>query len=51
VIISIAWLRFRPVVGIAMIAVAGALIALLYFRGRSLKAAKGQKTPTVVETT
>jgi len=50
VIISIAWLRFRPVVGIAMIAVAGALIALLYFRGRSLKAAKGQETPTVVGT-
>ena len=39
VIISIAWLRFRPLIGGAMLAVAGALIALLYVRGRARKAA------------
>jgi len=49
VIISIAWLRFRPVMGIAMLAVAGAFRALLYFKRRSRKAAK--EAPTDVETT
>ena len=39
VIISIAWLRFRPLIGGAMLAVAVILIALLYFKGRSRKAA------------
>ena len=40
VIISIAWLRFRPVIGIAMLVVAGAFVALLYFKGHARKAAK-----------
>ena len=44
-IISIAWLRFRPIIGIRMIAVAGTLIALLYAKGRSRKAAKAPKNP------
>jgi hypothetical protein len=39
VVISIAWLRFRPLIGGAMLAVAGALIALLYVKGRARKAA------------
>jgi hypothetical protein len=38
VIISIAWLRFRPLVGGAMLLVAGLLVAALYFKGRSGKA-------------
>ena len=37
VIISIAWLRFRPLIGGAMIAVAALLIAALYFKGRAKK--------------
>ena len=41
-IISIAWLRFRPIIGMGMIAVAGTLIALLYVKGRAHKAAKAQ---------
>ena len=41
-IISIAWLRFRPVIGLAMIAVAGALVALLYVKGRASKAVNAQ---------
>ncbi|MBR6625876.1 MAG: TMEM43 family protein, partial [Mailhella sp.] len=39
IIISIAWLRFRPLVGGAMIGVAVLLIAALYFKGRAKKAA------------
>ena len=39
IIISIAWLRFRPIVGGAMIGVAALLIAALYFKGRAKKAA------------
>ena len=39
IIISIAWLRFRPIVGGAMIGVAVLLIAALYFKGRAKKAA------------
>ncbi|MDL2313530.1 TMEM43 family protein [Desulfovibrio sp. OttesenSCG-928-C14] len=41
-IIAIAWLRFRPLIGGAMLVVAGALIALLFIKGRSNKAAKPQ---------
>ena len=37
VIISIAWLRSRPLIGGAMLAVAAVLIALLYVKGRSRK--------------
>ncbi|MDL2216122.1 TMEM43 family protein [Desulfovibrio sp. OttesenSCG-928-M14] len=48
-IISIAWLRFRPVVGLGMIAVAVALLALLFFKGRSRKAAKASAPPSPVE--
>jgi hypothetical protein len=36
-IIAIAWLRFRPVIGIGMIAVTAALVVLLYFKGKSRK--------------
>ena len=36
-IISIAWLRFRPLIGFAMIAVAVLLIAFLLIKGRSKK--------------
>ena len=39
IIISIAWLRFRPIVGGAMLGVAVLLIAVLYIKGRSKKAA------------
>ena len=39
VIISVAWLRFRPLIGGAMIAAAALLIAALYFKGRAKKAA------------
>jgi hypothetical protein len=42
VIISIAWLRFRPVIGAIMLAAAGALIALLYVKGRARKVALEQ---------
>ncbi len=38
-IIAIAWLRFRPIIGFAMIGVAVALIIFLFIRGRSRKAA------------
>ena len=37
IIISIAWLRFRPLIGGAMIGVAVLLIAALYFKGRAKK--------------
>ena len=37
VIIAIAWLRFRPLIGGAMLAVAGVLVALLFIKGRSGK--------------
>ena len=39
IIISIAWLRFRPLIGGAMIGVAVLLIVALYFKGRAKKAA------------
>jgi hypothetical protein len=42
VIISLAWLRFRPLIGCAMLAVAGVLVALLYARGRARKQAAAQ---------
>ena len=45
IIISIAWLRFRPVIGGAMIGVAVLLIAALYFKGRAKKAAPVAPTP------
>ncbi|MCL2340171.1 MAG: TMEM43 family protein [Proteobacteria bacterium] len=34
-VIAIAWLRFRPIIGIAIVAVAVALIALLHAKGRA----------------
>lgn len=37
IIISIAWLRFRPVIGGIMLGIALVLIALLYLKGRSKK--------------
>ena len=45
VIISLAWLRFRPLVGGAMLAVAVLLIAALYFKGRAKKAAPAPAAP------
>jgi hypothetical protein len=36
-IIAIAWLRFRPVIGIGMIAVTLVLVTILYFKGKSRK--------------
>ena len=45
IIISIAWLRFRPVIGGAMIGVAVLLIAALYFKGRAKKAAPAAPAP------
>ena len=39
VVISIAWLRYRPLIGVCALVVAGALIVLLHGRGRSRKAA------------
>lgn len=45
VIISIAWLRFRPVIGVAMIAAAALLIGLLYVKGRASKAAPAPQAP------
>jgi hypothetical protein len=45
IIISIAWLRFRPLVGGAMIGVAVLLIAALYFKGRAKKAAPVAPAP------
>jgi len=37
-IISIAWLRFRPIVGVGMLVVAAILIGLVVMRGRGAKA-------------
>jgi len=45
VIIAIAWLRFRPLIGGAMIGVAVLLIAALYFKGRAKKAAPAPQAP------
>ena len=39
IIIAIAWLRFRPLAGGALIAVAAVLVALLYIKGRARKQA------------
>ena len=39
VIIAIAWLRFRPLIGGGILALAAVLIALLYIKGRSRKTA------------
>ncbi|MCL1916682.1 MAG: TMEM43 family protein, partial [Desulfovibrionaceae bacterium] len=39
VIIAIAWLRFRPLIGGCILALAAVLIALLFIKGRSRKAA------------
>ena len=41
-VISIAWLRFRPLIGIIMIVVAVVCVALLYTKGRARKAARAQ---------
>ena len=38
-IISIAWLWYRPLIGIVMLIIAGGLIALLYVKGKARKAA------------
>jgi hypothetical protein len=38
VVIAIAWIFYRPLLGIALFAAAAALIALLYMRGRKRKA-------------
>ncbi|MCL2790093.1 MAG: TMEM43 family protein [Desulfobulbus sp.] len=46
VVVSIAWLRFRPVVGIVMLVAAGVLIGLLHGRGRARKAAIAQAAAT-----
>lgn len=46
VVIALAWLRFRPLIGGAMLAVAGVLIALLFIKGRSSKAGKTQSPAT-----
>ncbi|MBQ9105789.1 MAG: TMEM43 family protein [Mailhella sp.] len=45
IIISIAWLRFRPLAGIAMLGVAVLLVAALYFKGRGKKAAPAAPAP------
>ena len=45
VIIAIAWLRFRPVMGVIMLVVAGGFIALLYLKGRARKAAAKAQAP------
>ena len=45
-IIAIAWLRFRPLMGGAMLAVAGVLIALLFIKGRSAKTQNPTDTVT-----
>ncbi|MBQ8172956.1 MAG: TMEM43 family protein [Mailhella sp.] len=45
IIISIAWLRFRPLAGIAMLGVSALLIAALYFKGRGKKAAPAAPAP------
>ena len=45
IIIAIAWLRFRPLVGGALIAVAAALVALLYIKGRARKQAAPAAAP------
>jgi len=42
VIIAIAWLRFRPLIGGGILALAAVLIALLFIKGRSRKAAPGR---------
>ena len=42
VIIAIAWLRFRPLIGGAMLAVAAVLVALVFIKGRSRKAVQAQ---------
>ncbi|MGI6638884.1 MAG: TMEM43 family protein [Desulfobulbus sp.] len=39
VIIAIAWLRFRPILSIGLLAVALALLALLFFKGKKTKTA------------
>ncbi len=39
VIMAIAWLRFRPLIGSTMLAVAVGLAVLLYFKGKAKKAA------------
>ena len=45
IIIAIAWLRFRPLAGGALIAVAAALVALLYIKGRARKQAAPAAAP------
>ena len=45
IIISLAWLRFRPLIGAAMIGVAALLVAALYFKGRARKAAPAAPVP------
>ena len=47
VIIAIAWLRFRPVIGIIILLVAVAMTVFLVMRGRKKKAAAAAATPVV----
>jgi hypothetical protein len=42
IVISIAWIFYRPILAFGLIAVALALIVLLYMRGRRRKAAEAQ---------
>ncbi|MCL2458492.1 MAG: TMEM43 family protein, partial [Desulfobulbus sp.] len=42
VIVSLAWLRFRPLAGSAMLVAAGILVILVYVKGRSRQAANAQ---------
>ncbi len=37
IIIAIAWIRFRPILGISLLSIAAVLIVLLYLRGRNKK--------------
>ena len=50
VIIAIAWLRFRPLIGGGMLALAVVLIALLYVKGRSRKATPSPEPVSATET-
>jgi len=45
IIISLAWLRFRPLIGGAMIGIAALLVAVLYFKGRARKAVPAAPVP------
>lgn len=49
IIIAIAWLRFRPVIGLGMLGVAAVLVFLLYFKGSSRKPTKEEAPPSTPE--